>query len=628
MSAISRECQLYVGDLDPSVSEAQLLEFFSKPGPIGLVRVCREPMSRQSLGYGFIHYHQAQDAAKALDTLNHKMITGPNGSGRECRIQYAMKDPSLRKGEGEKTGNLFVRHLPSNMDSAGLHDFFSQYGNLSSCKVMRHPSSQESLKYGFVQYVDPRKAADVKGQLNGTKIGTGAEQNPKPLQLEFYVPKEKRPPTGPAWTNLFVKGIGNASEDELRTIFSGAGEVTSVHVRTGPRSSLRGPEKNNGPAEENVPYGFGFVSFRSHEEAVRAFEKYNNQTVSGRAISCAQAVPQTQRKQEKKQANKEKTASLLAQSPGCNLYIKNLAEDVTTEILAAEAGKYGPIKSCAVMLEKSIFEGSKFIRPGPSKGVAFVCYQQREDAEKARQYMSRSFFHGKSLNVQVALPKQERKRMAEQRLRPPMPMGYQMYPYPPQGLAMRVPQPTAYYQPRTPYTGAQYPGQRQQFQGAPMAAGARSQAGVQQSSNFRGPQGGPQGVGRAPQQQPRGAPQQAQARTAPAAQPYQKAQKSNAPPSQQAKPQATQAAAPEQYSTPSISTQDLSNLEPMARKNYLGQMLYPLVLDMAGTEQGAKVTGMILELDAADVLELTTDRTKLKSKVDEALQVLRNYKKT
>jgi polyadenylate-binding protein len=54
----------------------------------------------------------------------------------------------------------------------------------------------------------------------------------------------------------------------------------------------------------------------------------------------------------------------------------------------------------------------------------------------------------------------------------------------------------------------------------------------------------------------------------------------------------------------------------------LGEHLYPLVDRLTAKELSTKVTGMLLEMDQAEVINLIESPDDLKTKVSEALQVL------
>ena len=61
------------------------------------------------------------------------------------------------------------------------------------------------------------------------------------------------------------------------------------------------------------------------------------------------------------------------------------------------------------------------------------------------------------------------------------------------------------------------------------------------------------------------------------------------------------------------------------KKQWLGELLFPLVRAMAPTFNGNKITGMLLELDNDKILLLLENDSALNENVEEAIQVLQDY---
>ncbi|XP_054902237.1 embryonic polyadenylate-binding protein-like isoform X2 [Poeciliopsis prolifica] len=597
---------LYVGDLHPDVTEAMLYQKFSPAGPIMSIRVCRDIITRRSLGYAYINFQQPADAECALDTMNYDVI-----KGRPIRIMWSQRDPGLRKSG---VGNIFIKNMDESIDNKALYDTFSAFGNILSCKVVC--DEKGSKGYGFVHF-ETQEAANraietMNGMLlNDRKVFVGHFKSRKEREVEFFSKAMK-------FTNVYIKNFGDDFTDEkLKEVFSAFGRTLSVRVMKDEKGQSR---------------GFGFVNYAHHEDAQKAVDEMNGKELNGKTIYVGRAQKRMERQGELKRKFDQIKQDRIQRYQGVNLYVKNLDDSINDERLRKEFSPYGTITSAKVMTEG-----------GQSKGFGFVCFSSPEEATKAVTEMNGRIVATKPLYVALAQRREERKAILTnkymQRLATLRTMSNPIIDsYPQSGYYMTVPQPPtrSFYnhsavnnlrpvprwmgQPpraRGPYS-AQYTGSPLPRRGSPTITTVR-QASTQapriitssQKTNNIGTQTG--GVPRGNQYKySSGVRNPLHVVTVPAP---------------MTRPQVGPVAEPAVHIPgPEPLTASMLAAAPlMDQKQLLGERLYPLIHVLHPNLAG-KITGMLLEIDNSELLHMLESPESLNSKVEEAIAVLQAHK--
>ncbi|XP_022048148.1 polyadenylate-binding protein 4 [Acanthochromis polyacanthus] len=592
---------LYVGDLHPDITEAMLYEKFSPAGPVLSIRVCRDMITRRSLGYAYVNFSQPADAERALDTMNFDVV-----KGKPIRIMWSQRDPSLRKSG---VGNVFIKNLDKSIDNKALYDTFSAFGNILSCKVVCDENGSKG--YAFVHF-ETQDAADraiekMNGMLlNDRKVFVGRFKSRKEREAELGAKAKE-------FTNVYIKNFGDDMDDDrLKELFDKYGKTLSVKVMTDPSGKSR---------------GFGFVSYEKHEDANKAVEDMNGTELNGKTVFVGRAQKKMERQAELKRKFELLKQERISRYQGVNLYIKNLDDTIDDEKLRKEFSPFGSITSAKVMLEE-----------GRSKGFGFVCFSSPEEATKAVTEMNGRIVGSKPLYVALAQRKEERKahltnqymqRIAGMRAMPANAIINQFQPT--SGYFMpAVPQAqnrTTYYAPNQlaqmrPNPRWQQQGGRGQggFQGIPGSLrqpGPRSNLRHMTPSNTQGPRAAGQAMGPRPSMGvpgPRAMP------------PYKYASGVRNPNPQVVQPIALQQAQPAVHvqGQEPLTASMLAAAPPQEQKQMLGERLFPLIQAMHANLAG-KITGMLLEIDNSELLHMLESHESLRSKVEEAVAVLQAH---
>ncbi|CAN6455965.1 unnamed protein product [Victoria cruziana] len=600
---------LYVGDLDPSVSEAQLFELFSQIAPVVSVRVCRDQIRRVSLGYGYVNYSSPQDAGRALDVLNFTSV-----NGKPIRIMFSHRDPSIRKSG---YANIFIKNLDTSIDNKALHDTFASFGTILSCKVATDTNGQ-SKGYGFVQFEKEDAAQNAIARLNGMLI------NDKQVYVGLFIRRQERDRSNssPKFTNVYVKNFPESlTDEELKNVFGNYGPITSAVIMRDANGKSR---------------GFGFVNFQNPDDAATAVEKLNAYTHNDDKVwYVGRAQRKAEREAELKAKFEQERNGRLEKLQGTNLYLKNLDDSIDDEKLKELFSEFGTTTSCKVMCD---FQGQ-------SKGSGFVAFTTPEEATRAAAEMNGKMIGKKPLYVAPAQRKEERRARLQ---------AHFAQLQTPAGVAPAMASSLPAFHPGAPRLA---PPQLFYGQGAhgmlppgPAGYGFQQQLlpgirpGVGQIPNFimpynlqrQGQPGQRMGARRGGTQQL----QQQQLIQRNANQGFRYLQNARNGVDTQMIPQGfmgpmipmpldasgmplspMEAPRPQPVPITTLASA-LASASPEHRRMMLGEQLFPLV-ERIEHDHAGKVTGMLLEMDQTEVLHLIESPDALKAKVAEAIEVLR-----
>eukprot|EP00912_Choanoflagellata_sp_UC4_P000820 UC4_evm9s507 len=535
-----QQLSLYVGDLAPDCTEAQLFEKFSTAGPVASIRVCRDATTRRSLGYAYVNYNNPE------------------------------------------------HNLDKTINDRELYDTFAAFGDIVSSKVVKDSNTGESLGYAFVHYSTEEAANSAIEKVNGMLL----------KDMKVYVGKfvPRKAAAGSAqrqFTNVFVKNLPDSinSDEKLRELFAPFGETLSVKLM------MMEPTSEN---EEVKSKGSGFVNFKEPDDAAKAVEDMNGKEVDGMQIYASRAQKRAERQNLLKKEHEKRKLELQSKFKGVNLYVKNLSEDITEEKLQAAFAEYG---SCKVVKDP---------KTNIPRGFGFVCFSNPDEATKAVTEMNGKIDVSRGISKPLYVALAERKEERHARLegqyhsrlsqQQQISQGGMIYPGQP-GIPMGYPMPgmpmhqNRFYQSRPRFQQSVYqngnmnmigqygvePRPKHTGQSKPIRNANMYQAPLQATNMVQ-----PQTQVQVPQQQP----QTASSSTG-----------------------------------INLSPSKLASLSESEQKQMLGESLYPSIQKLQ-PELAGKITGMLLEMDNSELLHLIEDVPALQSKVQEAVQVLKQHKNT
>ncbi|XP_022129930.1 heterogeneous nuclear ribonucleoprotein 27C isoform X4 [Pieris napi] len=173
--------------------------------------------------------------------------------------------------DDDEKGKLFVGGLSWETSQENLQRYFSRYGDVIDCVVMKNSESGRSRGFGFVTFAEPSLVNIVL--QNGPHQLDGRTIDPKPCNPRTL----QKPKRGGGYPKVFLGGLpSNITETDLRVFFGRYGKVMEVVIMY--------------DQEKKKSRGFGFLSFEDEMSVERVTQEHFI-NLNGKQVEIKRAEP-------------------------------------------------------------------------------------------------------------------------------------------------------------------------------------------------------------------------------------------------------------------------------------------------------------------------------------------------
>lgn len=183
-------------------------------------------------------------------------------------------------------------------------------------------------------------------------------------------------------TNLIINYLPQSmTQEEIRSLFSSIGEVESCKLIRNKGAAF--PDALNHALHGGQSLGYAFVNYHRTEDAEKAISTLNGLRLQNKTIKVSYARPSSEA------------------IKGANLYVSGLPKSMTQTELERLFGPFGRIITSRILCENSGVRPYGDGEKGLSKGVGFIRFDQRVEAERAIQELNGTIPKGASEAITV-----------------------------------------------------------------------------------------------------------------------------------------------------------------------------------------------------------------------------------
>ena len=340
---------LFVRSLPATATSDAITELFSQNYPLKHATVVIDPFTKQSKGYGFVTFADAEDAQRALDEFQ-----GHNFQGRKMKIEVAEPRTRIkaksREAEGKKTSiiateaaaakkardekmaedrkppKLIIRNLPWSVKTPEqLTQLFQKFGKVKHATLPKVKDTQAG--FGFVVMRGKKNAEKALATINGTLV------DGRTLAVDWAVEKD-----------IWEKQNKSSATEDPDTDAEKENE----------------PEKAASENEDDDVANF-MRQFGGELESEDDSEAENNEG------SDDEDAEDSESEQEERKPKKN-----LILDNSSTLFVRNLPFTTRDSDLKEHFVQFGPVRYARIVMDKAMDR---------SKGTGFVCFFNVEDAD-------------------------------------------------------------------------------------------------------------------------------------------------------------------------------------------------------------------------------------------------------